>query len=147
MYTSRSARGGRATSRIARHGHHYTHMWYSLNASTLAIARLSNEFCFSSLVAPATPSDAPAAAVGGGTLRGGCDLIQYAGGLSLLGPPATPTHALISYGINDCESSALRLPLGRVLSALQPLGDAKHEGYLMQPLAQPQRFLAEQALA
>lgn len=85
---------GRQQSPWALHGHHYTHVAFTISAARPhELRRLSNEFCFPSLRDAAV-----------------CDVIQYAGGLEVAREGGEDS-IYISYGVNDCESAVLKVPL------------------------------------
>jgi len=82
--------GDRKTSDYARHGHHYTHAFYTISSKPpYKLRRLSNEFIFPSAY---KENDG--------------DLIQFAAGLVI-----KHTEMIISYGINDCEGAIMKLAI------------------------------------
>eukprot|EP00814_Leptocylindrus_danicus_P000902 CAMPEP_0116021798 /NCGR_PEP_ID=MMETSP0321-20121206/10603_1 /TAXON_ID=163516 /ORGANISM="Leptocylindrus danicus var. danicus, Strain B650" /LENGTH=556 /DNA_ID=CAMNT_0003492741 /DNA_START=2039 /DNA_END=3706 /DNA_ORIENTATION=- len=85
---------GRGKNDYARHGHHYTHAYFTISDSApYRLKRISNEFLFRSM-----------SKIDG--LKEDGDLIQFAGSIDLLGGEADG-RLLISYGINDCEGAIL----------------------------------------
>jgi len=114
---------GRSSSNYARHGHHYTHAFYTLVKSggengggrgTYRLGQLSDEFLFSS------PS-----------LVLNADIIQFASGLDIV-PLSNGEHkVVISYGINDCEGAVTTIDMIDVLIMLFDIGEGKEVADLM----------------
>mmetsp|Transcript_1446 Transcript_1446/g.3813 ORF Transcript_1446/g.3813 Transcript_1446/m.3813 type:complete len:347 (+) Transcript_1446:2028-3068(+) len=115
----------RKRSKYALHGHHYTHAYFAMAADVLTVPkgqswegrlRMGNEFTFPSLAWAAAlprPASAPAHAVEDS------EIIQYAGGLSLLHSlhsDEVSSRLLISYGVNDCESAIYSMSMEEVLA-------------------------------
>mmetsp|Transcript_15816 Transcript_15816/g.22506 ORF Transcript_15816/g.22506 Transcript_15816/m.22506 type:complete len:571 (-) Transcript_15816:198-1910(-) len=91
---------GRSESSLARHGHHYTHAFYTIvpknytpvgTENDYQLSRISNEFVFSSPITPDVPKPNTT------------DIIQFASGLDF----TNDGRLLISYGINDCEGAVV----------------------------------------
>lgn len=94
----------RQTSNYARHGHHYTHAFYTISSKPpFKLRSLSNEFIF-----PSAHDKKEG------------DLIQFAAGLDLY-----ESKLIISYGINDCEGAIMQLPAENLK---QMLIKVDHEG-------------------
>jgi len=104
---------GRETSDYARHGHHYTHAFFTIQRkdsdnesetsdTKYVLKRLSNEFVFMS---PTSSDDQTA------------DVIQFASGMDLVGSDQNG-KLLISYGINDCEAASFFIGMDRVQDLL-----------------------------
>merc|ERR1711862_231260 len=106
----------RKESEYALHGHHYTHAFFTIarqgngpgngddvNSRPFKLRRISNEFVFRSnsisLGESLPPSDG--------------DIIQFASGLDVVGSDVNG-HAIISYGINDCEGAVFSMSMERV---------------------------------
>lgn len=100
---------GRRTSSFARHGHHYTHAFFTISKNQegdderYSLKKLSREFVFPSM-----------------SLEGDSDVIQFASGLELVGDDMSG-RLLISYGINDCEGAAMWVDMDVVHKLLQPV--------------------------
>jgi len=112
---------GRDTSDFARHGHHYTHVFYTIekkNSSEYRLKRISKEFVFPSM-----------------SLEGDADIIQFASGLELLGDDLTG-RLLLSYGVNDCEGMAMWLNMSVVQGMLQDVEEGKEVVNYMMPEGQ-----------
>lgn len=121
---------GRQQSDYARHGHHYTHAFFTIKllnkGSSEAeekyyLSRISNEFVFS--VASGMNIEKSSAT----------DIIQFASGLDLLGSDIDG-KLLISYGINDCEAASISLNMKLVQELLIQVPDGSEVGDLMQKL-------------
>jgi len=112
----------RDTSDYALHGHHYTHVLFTIgkkesDSDGYELKRISNEFLFRSIFSPTEEIDG--------------DIIQFASGLDLVG---SDKHGklLISYGINDCEGAAFFLDMQVVQDLLLDIGDANEVVDLME---------------
>lgn len=94
---------GRDANEYSRHGHHYTHCFFTISANDekYELQRLSAEFVFSS---KQYPHDA--------------DMIQFASGLEL---DEENGQAVIAYGINDCEAASVYLDLEVLENMLKPV--------------------------
>lgn len=93
---------GRGPNEYARHGHHYTHAFYTISeGEPYHLKRLSAEFVFPS---KQHPTDA--------------DIIQFASGLEL---DEINEKAVIAYGINDCEGGAVYVDLEVLEEMLRPV--------------------------
>lgn len=119
----------RQQSDYARHGHHYTHAFFTLEpkgASTMGddtsksykLKRLSNEFVF---LAPSADNEKTA------------EVIQFASGLDLVGSDRNG-KLMVSYGINDCEAAIVFLGMEKIQKLLLPVEDGQEVLNLMQKL-------------
>jgi len=108
----------RDTSDYARHGHHYTHTFFTVSAEApYKLRRLSNEFVFGSQSARKN-------------LKDDADIIQFASGLELIGGEKDG-QLLISFGINDCEGATMVLDMKAVQKMLIKVGHGKEVVDLM----------------
>jgi len=115
----------RDSSEFAKHGHHYTHAFFTLQIKTVGegddekekyiLKRLSNEFAF---MAPSSSDDNTA------------DVIQFASGVDLVGSDKDG-KLMISYGINDCEGAIIFLGMEQVQNFLIPVEDGDEVVNLM----------------
>merc|ERR1712166_49319 len=97
----------RTPSSFALHGHHYTHVLYTLaDTPPYELQDLSNEFCFLSGRLQQPEDDLV------------CDMIQFAGGLEIVPRLDGNDQLLISYGINDCESATTLISVEAVTALL-----------------------------
>lgn len=104
---------GRDTSEYSRHGHHYTHAFFTISASEpYHLQRLSAEFVFPS---KQYPQDA--------------DIIQFASGLEL---DEANGQVVIAYGINDCEGAGVYVDLDVVEGMLRPVQEGQQVVNVMQ---------------
>ena len=79
----------------ARHGHHYTHTFYTISSRPpFRLTRLSQEFVFPSKSKILQDDDA--------------DVIQFMAGLEVVKRDNDKEYAAIAYGINDCEAAAVQ---------------------------------------
>ncbi|KAL7573349.1 hypothetical protein ACA910_011711 [Epithemia clementina (nom. ined.)] len=89
----------------ARFGHHYTHAFYTIPATTpsmyQSLATLSQEFVLPAASAPPPLQDA--------------EIIQFISGLEY---DATTKEIVLAYGINDCEGAVMRLDYETVVKPL-----------------------------
>eukprot|EP00551_Chaetoceros_affinis_P007135 CAMPEP_0203666460 /NCGR_PEP_ID=MMETSP0090-20130426/3486_1 /ASSEMBLY_ACC=CAM_ASM_001088 /TAXON_ID=426623 /ORGANISM="Chaetoceros affinis, Strain CCMP159" /LENGTH=660 /DNA_ID=CAMNT_0050530337 /DNA_START=229 /DNA_END=2211 /DNA_ORIENTATION=+ len=114
---------GRDQSPYARHGHHYTHAFFTIQLSSKTnkyfLKRLSNEFIFMS---PSSSDDQTG------------DVIQFASGLDLIGSDIVGEGGklLISYGINDCEAATFFMGIDRVQELLVDVEEGHEVVSLMQ---------------
>jgi len=123
---------GRGESVHARHGHHYTHAFYTVSdRPPWRLRRVSNEFVFRSR----------------SSRRRDADVIQFASGLDLIPPSAVDDggggnggRLLVSFGINDCEGAALFLDVDAVDEIL---GAEVEEGWEVVDLMQKRRKEAD----
>jgi len=120
---------GRSQSDYARHGHHYTHAFFTIKVAqsdtegeglVFKLSRLSNEFVFAS----------PSASTSRGSTA---DVIQFASGLDLVGSDVDG-KLLISYGINDCEAASLSISMDQVQKLLLEVPDGDEVIDLMEDL-------------
>jgi hypothetical protein len=99
----------RQSSEYALHGHHYTHVFFTIarhengEDSPFKLKRLSNEFMFQSQYSP----------IGKTAIYDDGDIIQFASGLD-----DVDGTLIISYGINDCEGAVFTLSMKEVSSLL-----------------------------
>lgn len=85
---------------VAYFGSHYMHFFYLLDANPPhSLLAHSAEWCL-----PHSPT------------IGSCEVVQFVSGLELA---HGGEDVLLMYGVNDCESKAARMPLGRLLRLLQ----------------------------
>lgn len=90
------------TDRPFMWGFHYTHFLYALEPhAPFGIVATSREFC---IAAEQDPTD--------------CESIQFVSGLTLL---PDGESVLLSYGVNDCEAKAAKIPLSKMWAMLRPL--------------------------
>lgn len=109
---------GRGKNDYARHGHHYTHAYFTISdAEPYRLKRISNEFLFRSM------SEQPG-------LKEDGDMIQFAGSIDLLGGEADG-RLLISYGINDCEGAILPVDMSIIQSMLTDVNEGSEVVDLM----------------
>jgi len=120
----------RDTSEYAKHGHHYTHAFFTLEQQVVAkedgkgttrkfaLKRLSNEFIFMS---PSSLNDNTG------------DVIQFASGVDLVGSDKDG-KLMISYGINDCEAAIVFLEMEKVQELLLPVNVGEEVANLMKKL-------------
>jgi len=88
--------------KMTKDGHHYTHSFFALSADPPYEFKLvSREFCFASPYVDATHD---------------CEVVQFASGMLL-----RDDKLVISYGVNDCESRILEIPLEWALKSLEPV--------------------------
>jgi len=88
--------------KMTKDGHHYTHNFFALSAyPPYDFKFVSREFCFASPYEDASHD---------------CEVVQFASGMVLRGK-----HLVISYGVNDCESRVLEVPLQWALDSLKPV--------------------------
>ncbi|KAL7536481.1 hypothetical protein ACHAWF_005476 [Thalassiosira exigua] len=108
----------RKSSQFALHGHHYTHVFFTIarqddgNANDVAsrpfkLRRLSNEFVFRTNSIPAGHTHPPADG----------DIIQFASGLDVVGSDVDG-QLILSYGINDCEGGVITLSMVKIQEML-----------------------------
>ena len=98
---------GRGKNPYARHGHHYTHAFFTISdEAPYYLTRISNEFLFKSQ----SSQD--------GTKDDG-DIIQFAGSVDMVGENDTDGQLLISYGINDCEGAIILIDMHVIDTMLQ----------------------------
>lgn len=103
---------GRDRNEYSRHGHHYTHAFFTISASEpYQLKRLSAEFVIPS---KQYPRDAA--------------IIQFASGLEL---DEANGQAVISYGINDCEGAGVYVDVKVVEKMLQPVQEGQQVVDLM----------------
>lgn len=106
---------GRDKNDYARFGHHYTHAFFTISASSPhRLVSASQEFVFPS---PSHGGDA--------------EIIQFASGLEI---DPDSKQVVIAYGINDCEGAAVRVDLERVERMLKPVQRGQEVIDLMSPL-------------
>jgi hypothetical protein len=106
----------RKSSEYALHGHHYTHVFFTIARSgadgPYKLKRLSNEFMFQAQYSSLDDSK----------MYQDGDVIQFASGLDLVGSDRDGT-LVISYGINDCEGAVFTMSmekLNQMLIEVQP---------------------------
>ena len=98
---------GRGKNPFARHGHHYTHAFFTISdSSPHHLSRMSNEFLFKSQSSQNGPKD-------------DADIIQFAGSIDLIGEDEKNGQLLISYGINDCEGATILIDMSIINSMLK----------------------------
>ena len=100
----------RKSSDHALHGHHYTHVFFTVarqNDGIFKLNRLSNEFMFQAQYSPIDDKK----------LYHDGDIIQFASGLDLVGNDIDGS-VVISYGINDCEGAVFTIPVEKVSKML-----------------------------
>ena len=123
---------GRAPNKFARFGHHYTHAFFTIKRQEItnldgtsevkhSLSRLSNEFVFSSPSVSLEHKDKTG------------DIIQFASGLDLLGSDKNG-KLLISYGINDCESALVTIPMKSVQEMLVEVSEGQEVFHLMEDI-------------
>jgi hypothetical protein len=106
---------GRDSNEYARHGHHYTHAFFTISGlPPFQLKRLSREFV---LPSETFPQDA--------------DIIQFASGLEL---DVAHGKALLAYGINDCEGAAAHVDMQIVEEMLRPVKEGQEVLDLMRKL-------------
>jgi len=107
---------GRDANEYARHGHHYTHAFFTISTSEpYHLKRLSAEFVFPS---KQYPQDAA--------------IIQFASGLEL---DEANGQAVIAYGINDCEGAGVYVNLKVVEDMLLPVEEGQQVLDVMRKVA------------
>lgn len=100
----------RKSSDHALHGHHYTHVFFTVARQSdglYKLKRLSNEFMFQAQYSPIDDEK----------LYQDGDIIQFASGLDLVGSD-TDGSLVISYGINDCEGAVFTISIEEVSKML-----------------------------
>jgi hypothetical protein len=100
----------RKSSEYALHGHHYTHVFFTIGRiadDTFQLKRLSNEFMFQAQYSLIGDLD------DGKLLYQDGDIIQFASGLDVVGSETDGT-LVISYGINDCEGAVYTMEMSKV---------------------------------
>jgi hypothetical protein len=106
---------GRDPNDYARHGHHYTHAFFTISGiAPFQLKRLSREFVIPS---EAFPQDA--------------EIIQFASGLEL---DDANGKVLLAYGINDCEGAIVNVDVSIVEEMLRPVKDGQEVLDLMRIL-------------
>jgi hypothetical protein len=106
---------GRDPNEYARHGHHYTHAFFTISGlPPFKLKRLSREFV---LPSKTFPQDA--------------DIIQFASGLEL---DEAKAKVVIAYGINDCEGAAAHVDIKVVEEMLIPVKEGQEVLDLMRTL-------------
>jgi len=99
----------------ARHGHHYTHAFFTITARPpFRLVGLSQEFVLPSLA------------------EDDVEVIQFASGLEM-----DERDIVIAFGINDCEAAATKFSLSYVQSLLRPVESGKEVVDYMEPLKAP----------
>lgn len=115
---------GRDSSEYAKHGHHYTHAFFTIQLSSetnkYVLKRLSNEFIF---MAPSSEDDQTG------------DVIQFTSGLDLIGSDKNG-KLLISYGINDCEAASFFIGMEEVQNLLIDVEEGHEVLNLMEELSE-----------
>lgn len=98
---------GRDRNDYARFGHHYTHAFFTITATTPhVLKRLSREF-----VLPSKSNQMDA------------DIIQFASGLEV--DDNGDNHVILAYGINDCEGAMVHVDRTVVENMLQNVPEGK----------------------
>ncbi|KAL3797718.1 hypothetical protein HJC23_000263 [Cyclotella cryptica] len=125
----------RQSSDYALHGHHYTHVFFtiarygnndagSVDSRPFKLKRLSNEFVFQTQSMPI--SEVTRKYVD-------ADVIQFASGLDLVGSDVDGT-LIIAYGINDCEGAVFTMGMDKVLGLLIEVEPGQEVVDLMQTI-------------
>lgn len=139
----------RKTSKYAIHGHHYTHVLFTIGRrrrntqggdsndnkphteNDYQLKRISNEFVFKAVSPPP-----------GSVEESDADIVQFASGLDLIGSDADG-ELLISYGINDCEGATFFLDMKDVQKLLSDVPDGMEVVDLMRKIEKTQRIVVD----
>ena len=87
---------------MTKDGHHYTHSFFTLSVDDFKLKSVSFEFCFASPYFNIEPLD--------------CEVVQFVSGMVLR---QKDEMLIISYGVNDCESRIIEIPLQWALDSLK----------------------------